>query len=92
MRWQGAGKITIDEFTIVYPGGDSHQRGLGILIDAECSKALKSFWRVDDKVIVMKISEKPFDIGIIQAYASTADKYMVEIESFYEDIEKAMKR
>ena len=74
VRWQGAGKITIDGFTIVYSGGDSHQRGVGILIGAECSKALKSFWRVDDKVIVMKICGKPFDIGIIQAYSSTADK------------------
>ena len=39
----------------------------------------------------MKISGKPFDIGIVQAYAPTADKDMAEIESFYEDVEKAMK-
>ena len=89
MRWQGAGKITSDEFTIVYSGGDSHQRGVGILIDAECSKALKGFWSVNDRVIVMKISGKPFDIRIVQAYAPTAD--MAEIESFYEAVEKAMK-
>ena len=91
MRWQGAGKITSDEFTIVYSGGDSHQRGVGILIDAECSRALKGFWSVNDRVIVMKISGKPFVIGIVQTYAPTADKDMAEIESFYEDVEKAMK-
>ena len=92
VRWQGAGKITSDEFTIVYSRGDSNQRGVGILIDAECSKALKGFWSVNDRVIVVKIRGKPFDIGIIQAYASTADKDMAEIESFYEDIEKAIKQ
>ena len=80
VRWQGAGKITSDEFTIVYSGGDSHQRGIGILTDAECSKALKGVWNVNDRVIVMKVSGKPFDIGIIQAYAPTADKDMADIE------------
>ena len=39
----------------------------------------------------MKISRKPFDIGSIQAYTPTADKDTAEIESFYEDTEKAIK-
>ena len=92
VRWQGAGKITSDEFTIVHSGGDSHQRGVGILIDSEYSKVLKGFWRVNDRVFVMKISGKPFDIRFIQVYAPTADRDMADIESFYEDIEKAMKQ
>ena len=87
VRWQGADKITSDEFTIVYSRGDSYQRGVGILTDAGCSKALKSFWRVNDRVIVMKISRKPFDIRFIQAYAPTADKDMAEIDAICEDIE-----
>ena len=61
------------------------------MIYAECAKALKGFWSANDRVIVMKISGKPFDIGIVQAYAPTADKDMAVIESFYEDVEKAMK-
>ena len=43
VRWQGADKTKSGKFTIVYSGGDSHQRGVGILIDAGCSKALKNF-------------------------------------------------
>ena len=89
---EGAGKITSEEFTILYSGGDYHHRGVGIVMDLECSKALKGFWCINDKVIVVKISGKPFDIGIIQCYAPTADKNMDEIESFYEDVEKAMKQ
>ena len=34
------------------------------------------------------ISGNPFDIGLVQAYAPTADKDMAESESFYEDVEK----
>ena len=54
-------------------------------------KGTEGFWSDNDRVIVMKISGKPFVIGIFQTYAPTADKDMAEIESFYEDVEKAMK-
>ena len=49
VRWKGAGKITSDEFIIVYSGGDSHQRGVCILIDEEWSKALKGFWSINNR-------------------------------------------
>ena len=49
VRWKGAGKITSDECILVYSGGDSHQRGVCILIDEECSKALKDFWSVNNR-------------------------------------------
>ncbi|XP_076347953.1 uncharacterized protein LOC143245476 [Tachypleus tridentatus] len=44
------------------------------------------------QLLVLLLSGKPVDIGIIQTYATTADKVMTEIERFYEDIEKAMKQ
>ena len=92
LRWKGAGKIPSEEFTIMYLGGDYPHRGVGIVMDLECSKALKGIWCVNDRVIVVRISGKPFDIGMNQCYAPTADKNMDEIEALYEDVEKAMKQ
>ena len=66
MRWKGAGRITSEEFTLLYSGGDYHHRGVGIVMNSECSKELKGFWCVNYRVIVVKISGKPFDIRIIQ--------------------------
>ena len=40
----------------------------------------------------MRISGKPVNIRLIQAYVPTADKDVGEIDSFYEDMEKAIKQ
>ena len=92
MRWKGAGCIKSDNYTILYSGGDQHQKGVGIILDSEASKALKGFWTISDRVIIVKLKSMPFDISIIQVYAPTADKDDTEVEEFYETIEKALKQ
>jgi len=92
VRWKGAGCITSDNYIILYSGGDQHQKGVGMILDQETSKTTKSFCTVNDRVLIVKLKGTPFDIGIVQVYAPTADKDDAEIEEFYENIEKAMKQ
>ena len=33
VRWRGAGKIPSDGYTLMYSGGESSERGVGILVD-----------------------------------------------------------
>ncbi|GFN80446.1 craniofacial development protein 2-like protein [Plakobranchus ocellatus] len=42
-----------------------------------------------DRVVVAKLVVKPFNLGIIQVYVPTSDSEDVEVEKFYEEIEKA---
>jgi len=88
VRWTGAGILTSDGYTIVYSGGNVHERGVGIILDSEYSKALKGYWPVNDRLLVIKLNGKPFDIYIIQVYAPTSACTDEEIETFYEDLEK----
>ena len=92
MRWKGAGCITSDGYKVLYSGGDQGHRGTGIILDADTAKAVKGYWAVSDRVIVTKLQGKPFDIGIIQVYAPTADKDEEELEKFYEAVETAEKQ
>ena len=92
MRWKGAGCITSDNYTIIYSGGHLHQRGVGIILDQKTSKAMKGFWTINDRVIIVKLRSTPFDIGIIQVYAPTADKDDTAVEEFYENVDEAMKQ
>ncbi|GFN95040.1 craniofacial development protein 2-like [Plakobranchus ocellatus] len=41
------------------------------------------------RAIVAKLVAKPLNLGIIQMYASTSDSEDIEVEKFYEEIEKA---
>ena len=89
VRWTGAGLITSDEYTVIYSGGHTHERGVGILLDEQRSKCLIGYWTISDRIMLVKLKGKPFDISIIQVYAPTADKSEEEHEQFYNDLEMA---
>ena len=89
VRWTGAGFITSDEYTVIYSGGHKHERGVGILLDEQRSKCLIGYWTISDRIMLVKLKGKPFDISIIQVYAPTANKSEEEHEQFYNDLEMA---
>jgi hypothetical protein len=92
VRWMGAGSFTTDNFTLFYSGGDQHERGVGILLNKETFKSVKGFWAVLDRVILIKLHGKPFNISIIQGYAPTADYDDDAVTNFYENLDKAYKQ
>ena len=66
-----------------------HERGVGILLDEQRSKCLIGYWTISDRIMLVKLKSKPFDISIIQVYAPTADKSEEEHDTFYNDLEMA---
>ncbi|GFO11863.1 craniofacial development protein 2-like protein [Plakobranchus ocellatus] len=53
------------------------------------AKSLGSWCPISDGVVVAKLVAKQLNLGIIQVYAPTSDSEDVEVEKFYEEIEKA---
>ena len=92
VRWKGQGSTKTGNKTLIYSGGQTHERGVGILFDETTAKSIKGFWGVSDRVIVAKLEGKPFDIGIIQVYAPTSEHDNEEVETFYEELDKAIKQ
>ncbi|GFR73743.1 craniofacial development protein 2-like [Elysia marginata] len=72
---------------MVYSGGNEHEKGVGILLDTEHSKSLHGYWPVNERILVVKLSGKPFDIYVIQIYAPTSEHSDDEIEKFYEKLD-----
>ncbi|GFN95843.1 craniofacial development protein 2-like protein [Plakobranchus ocellatus] len=89
---EGAEETRGQGYTMINSGDDEHQRGVSSLLDNDCSKALKGFWAVNDRIIVAKLNGKHFDFGITRAYTATTDKDEEVIEQFYEDLDKALKK
>lgn len=92
VRWKGAGTFSTDGFTMIYSGGEQHQKGVGIILDPETAKSVENYWPVSDRVVAIKLQGKPFDIGIIQAYAPTTDYEDLEVDKFYDDLDMVMKQ
>ena len=92
IRWKGAGSFITDSFTIIYSGRDQHEKGVGMLLDKEISKYIKGFWAVSDRVLLVKLHGKPFNISFVQGYAPTAEYDDEAVTNFYEELDKAYKQ
>ena len=90
-RWKGSGKITKDKYTLIYSGGEDRSNGVGVMIKNTIAKSIVGYWAISDRVLLVKIKGKPFDINIIQVYAPTQGHTDEELEQFYEQVQKAIK-
>ncbi|GFO30004.1 POU domain protein [Plakobranchus ocellatus] len=89
VRWKGAGKITSGGHEIIYSGGTESEKGVGIIVEQTISKAIKGYWALSDRVLLVKIAGKPVDLNIIQVYAPTANSNDEDLDKFYNDLDTA---
>ena len=71
-RWTGSGIIQRANHNMIYAGGESHARGVGIIMGKNIAKSSKGYWTVSNRIILLKLAAKPFDINIVQCYAPTS--------------------
>jgi hypothetical protein len=90
-RWNDDGRISNDQYEFIYSGGEKHQHGTGIMMKKSVASCMVGFWPVSDRIIMVKLKGKPFNINIIQIYAPTTEHDDDEVENFYNDIENVMK-
>ena len=89
-HWKEEGKIIQEDHTMIYSGGENHRNGVGIVMKNSAAKSKMEFWASLDRVIMMKLEAKPFNINVMQVYAHTQDHDGEEIEKFYQEIQNGI--
>ena len=89
IRWKAGGRLNSENTIIIYSGGDSHPRGVGVISSKVVAAVLIGYWAISDRVVVVKIRGRPSNICIIQAYAPTADNSEEDIIYFYDQLNQA---
>ena len=90
-RWTKSGSFRTEDCTMYYSGGDEHERGVGILLNKTVANSVVGFWSVSDRIALVKLKAKPFNINVIQSYAPTSASTEEELEEFYEELDKCKK-
>ena len=90
VRWKGAGEFELDGYKVICPGGDKHEKGVGIILDPDTKKPVKGIWKYSDRILLVTLSGKPFDIAILQVYSPTLEYQDEDIELFYEQIDEVL--
>ena len=81
-HWTEEGKIIQENHTMTYSGGGNHRNGVIIVMKNSEAKPMMGFWAISDRVIMMKLENKLFDINVMQGYAPTQDHDSEEIDTF----------
>ena len=67
------------------------RNGVGIVMKNSVAKSMVGFWAISDRVIMMKLEAKPFNIYVMQVYAPTQHHDGEEIEKFCQEIQNDIK-
>ena len=88
LRWTGMGEFNSDDHYIYYCGQESLRRnGLAIIVNKRVQNTVLGCSLKNDRMISVHLQGKPFNITVIQFYASTSKAEEAEVEWFYEDLQ-----
>ena len=60
-----------------------------MILDRERARCILGYWPLTDRILLMKIQGRPFNISIIVVYAPTSDCNEEEIDMFYDNLDMA---
>ena len=88
LRWTGMGEFNSDDHYIYYCGQESLRiNGAAIIVNKRVQNAVLGCSLKNDRMISVRFQGKPFNITVIQVYASTSNTKEAEVEEFYEDLQ-----
>ena len=88
LKWTGMGEFNSDDHYIYDCGQESLRRnGVAIMVNKRVRNAVLGCNLKNDRMISVCFQGKPFNIMVIQAYASTSNAEEAQVEQFYEDLQ-----
>ena len=85
LKWTRTGEFNSDDQYICYCGQESLRRNeVAIIVNKRVQNAVLGCNLKNDKMNSVRFQGKPFNITVIQVYASTSNAEEAEVEWFYE--------
>ena len=82
------GEFNSDDHYIYYCGQESFRRnGVAIMVNKRVQNAVLGCNLKNDRIISVHFQGKPFNVMVIQAYATTSNAEEAEVEQFYENLQ-----
>ena len=82
------GEFNLDDHYTYYCGQESLRRnGVAIIVNKRVKNAVLGCNLKNSRMISVRLQGKPFNITVIQIYASTSNAEEAEVEWFYEDLQ-----
>ena len=66
VRWKGAGELIDKDIRFIYSGGETHHKGVGIMMSPKVAKSVIGYWAVSERILLVKLAGKQINLNIIQ--------------------------
>lgn len=92
VRWPEDGETIIDGYTMFYSGRNNENgtAGTGFIISPTARKSVINFTPINERISVLRLRGRWFNITIINVYAPTEDKDEEVKDDFYEKLENVV--
>ena len=88
LKWTEMGEFNSDDHYMYYCGQESLRRNrVAIMVNKRAWNAVLGCNLKNDRMISVHFQGKPFNITVIQVYATTSNAEEAEVERFYEDLQ-----
>ena len=88
LKWTGMGEFNSDDHYICHCRQESLRRnGVGIMVNKRLRNEVPGCNLKINRMISVRLQDKPFNITVIQVYAPTSNTEEAEVERFYEDLQ-----
>ena len=88
LKWTGMGEFNSDDHYIYYCGQESLRRnGVAIMVSKRVRNAVRVCNLKNNRMISVHFQGKPFNITVIQVYATPGNAEEAVVERFYEDLQ-----
>ena len=88
LEWTRMGEFNPDDHCIYYCGQESLKRnGAAVIVNKRVLNAVLGCNLTNNRVISLHFQVKPFNVTVIQVYASTSNATEAEVVWFYEDLQ-----
>ena len=79
-------------YAVLFWSQERSQPWRSLLLSKVVLKSVFGYCALSDRILLVKIHGKPFNLSIIQVYAPTSASSEEEIEDFYSDMEDVYKK
>jgi len=93
MRWEGTGEALSEDGHKLWFSGNNKKKinGVGFLVNMAIKNSVLEYTPVNERLAMIRIAGKPFNLTVVQVYAPTQDCCDEVIDDFYENLNDLIK-
>jgi len=90
IRWKGHGQMKKNEYSLYYSCSQQSmgQPGTGFMVRKEVEKNIMSFTPINERICILRLKRKFYNITLINVRAPTEEKMEEEKDKFYDDLQE----